>query len=104
MTDIPFNYEGLLANLHGVGLSVVLGDKPGELKLVGPAAGRSAALMAALRQFKPELLRELQRPTPEPVPEIEVGDVLYVLDSTDPAAIGGKWVGQVFHPKTVSPS
>ena len=99
--------DRLLAMLAARGLSVVLSDKPGELRLVGPATERTPAIMDALREFKPQLLERLVNP-----PLISNGELmrrsdvnvakpveaLYVHASSDPAAVGGKWVGNVWHP------
>lgn len=57
--------DRLLAALKAVGLAVAAGDRPGELRLVGPAAARTPELMAGLKLFKPDLLARFNPAAPE---------------------------------------
>ena len=76
MSAPPTLLDRFLRTLAARGLTVRAGDKPGELRLVGPAAERTPDVMDALRKFKPDLLARFA-PTPAPVtaddgpPEVE---------------------------------
>lgn len=54
----------LIEQLKHRGLHIAPGTRPGELVLHGPPAERTPDVMAALKAFKPELLK-LYCPPPE---------------------------------------
>lgn len=68
--------DRLLKQLELRGLSVAPGDRPDQLRLLGPKAEATPDVMAALAAFKPELLVRFKRvdvavADPEPPPPKE---------------------------------
>lgn len=71
----------LVEQLEQRGLSIGPGKEPGQLLLHGPDKEKTTELMAAVKAFKPQLLklylpdgsrpREAETPTPEPQPDPE---------------------------------
>lgn len=68
--------DRLLKQLEARGLSVAPGDAPGELKLVGPRSEVTPDLMAAVKEFKADLLvrvgkvEVVRSPQPRPLPRV----------------------------------
>lgn len=49
--------DRLLSQLDARGLQIKAGDKPGELKIAGPKTEVTPEVLAALKEFKPDLLK-----------------------------------------------
>lgn len=57
--------DRLIAQLGNRGLTIKAGEKPGELLLSGPSKEKTPEVMAALKRFKPELVKRFS-PLGEP--------------------------------------
>jgi len=82
--------ERLLANLAERGLTVKASDEPGKLLLSGPSEAKTPQVMETMAAFKSQIVEHLAKQSTES---------LGVVDSSDPSAIGGKWIGNQWHPR-----
>lgn len=58
-------FNRLLEQLKSRGLAVVPGSEPGQLLLTGPREEKTPEIIAAVKAFKPQLLKKFGRPEPE---------------------------------------